>query len=126
MEIPAWICELKSSVSWGDEILLAQTPENQTYAWIRHGNPGHAWWPGWLNDLDNAIKEAQQLQQESGYTVTLQLLDRKATEAEVEAAIWAATEGGIGISFSAPQPQVHLNGLLLRYSEGTLLDRLPS
>ena len=122
-----WIDRFRASVNWGDEIHAGTLPDGCSYCWVKLGDGCHAWVPGTLKDLPGAIALAHQAMRMSARrSVTAMLLDQQATDYQVEEACHLLARAGVGCDFLDVQPRVLRDGLLLRMSEGTLLDSMSS
>ena len=124
-----WIQRFRNSVSWGGDITAALLPDGTPccFMTLDDGQDGqHVWVSGFLGDIPAAIAKAQQAAQASDCkTVTVLFLDQQATAAQVEEALHLVAYGGAGCDFLEVQPRVLCDGLLLRMSEGTILDGPP-
>ncbi|NCA24302.1 MAG: hypothetical protein EBS91_06810 [Betaproteobacteria bacterium] len=122
-----WIDEFRASVSWGDRLTLGTLPDGTGYCLMSLPGEQHVWVPGFLADLPVAITRARQARQSiDGANVIVMLLDQQASDYQVEEAFHVLAHAGAGCDFLYPQPRVLRDGLLLRMSEGTVLDALPS
>jgi hypothetical protein len=121
-----WIERFRASVGWGDEITEGILPDGTPCCWVLMDDGMHAWVSGTLQDLAAAITLAQQaLGCLNCSGVTVLLLDQHASDYQVEEACHLLAKAGAGCDFLAAQPRVLRDGLLLRMSEGTILDHLP-
>lgn len=119
-----WIDRFRESVGWGDEIHASRLSDGAKYCWILVEQGWHAWVPGLLEDLPGAITLAQRVMRCPGcYRAAVVFLDKEATEYQVEEACHRLAAADVGCSFLEAGPQVLRDGLLLRMSEGTVLDR---
>lgn len=121
-----WIEHFRASVGWGDQLTLSLLPDGTDCCSLPMDGGLHFWVPGSLGDIAGALRLAQQALQASGCNgVTVLFLDRQATAAQVEEALHLVAQAGAACDFLEPAPRVLRDGLLLRMSEGTILDGPP-
>jgi hypothetical protein len=118
-----WIEHFRTSVGWGDQLTASLLPNGNACCSLPTAGGLHFWVPGSLDDIASATRLAQQAFQASGCNgVTVLFLDQRATAAQVEEALHLVAQAGAACDFLEPVPRVLRDGLLLRMSEGTILD----
>jgi hypothetical protein len=118
-----WIEHFRASVGWGDQLTLSSLPDGTACCSLPMDGGLRFWVPGSLGDIAGALRLARQALQASGCNgVTVLFLDQQATAAQVEQALHLVAQAGAGCDFLEPAPRVLRDGLLLRMSEGTILD----
>lgn len=117
----SWVDRYRADVSWGDQI---HSDDNDRSCWVMVDGQRHHTRSGYFCNRDRACRialaRAHQLQTSR---MTVMWLDEQLTEAQVEELLFLCRDYGLGCGFLEPQPQVHHYGLLVRHSEGTILDR---
>jgi hypothetical protein len=119
-----WIADYRASVSWGDQIHADRVPSTgEQCCWFPYNGGRHYTTPGWLGaGLAESLARAIRCRAATGTKTTLLFLDQHATDYQVEEALWVSSRAGVGCGFLEAQPMVLYSGLLLRLSEGCLLE----
>jgi len=122
----AWIERFRTSVSWGGDLTAEVLPDGTSCCFISLEDGLHFWVPGLLSNIPAAIAKAQDAAQAFGCkTITVLFLDQQASDYQVEQACHLLAQAGANCDFLEAQPRVLRDGLLLRMSEGTILDGPP-
>lgn len=127
MNMPDWIDEFKSSVSWGDQIEPYQEREFDfpvLTVVLEHGGR-HFWIEANLSELSGLPRKINLLSSSiKSSDLTVIFTDKELVAKDIESLMHYTKELGCGIDFLSVNASVIRNGLLLLYSEGTILDPL--
>ena len=126
-----WIDRFRSSVDWEDQVIAYLLPEGTPSCLVQLSDGPQVWVHGLLADLPGAVGRARLARESLDCSniacrgVTVMFLDEQATAAQVEEACYVLARAGFSCDFLEVQPRVLRDGLLLRMSEGTVLDGPP-
>ena len=124
MNVPHWIDEFKSSVSWGDQvyeyqehefdfpILATEIGDGICHYWIEANQMD-------LSDLSSKLDLVSPIIRARDVTA---VFTGELVAADVERLMHDARDLGCAIEFQSVKAQVIRNRFLLLYSEGTILD----
>jgi hypothetical protein len=119
----SWVDRYRSTVSWGDEI-TADTIAGVPCCWVEASGQRVYFTAGTVADLHGALAQALTVQRNTQSHGQVLFVDEHATAYQVEEAMHAMADAGIGCGFIEAEPSVHQHALLDRCSEGTLLPSL--
>ena len=127
MNMPHLIDEFKSSVSWGDQIQPYQEREFDfpvLTVVLEHGGR-HFWIEANLSDLSDLPRKINLLSSTiKSSDLTVMFTDKELVAKDVESIMHYTKELGCDVDFLSVNAKVIRDGLLLLYSEGTILDRI--
>ena len=117
----SWVDRYRNSVSWGDSI---HSDDGDRSCWVVVDDVRRYARSGYFQNRERACRvalaRAHQLQTTH---MRVMWLDAQLTAAQVEELIFLCRDYGLGCAFLEPQPDAHYLDLLVRHSEGTILER---
>jgi hypothetical protein len=125
MNVPLWIDEFKSSVSWGDQVYEFQEHEFDFPILATEIGDGicHYWIEANQLDLSDLSSKLDLMSPiVKARDVTAVFTGEQLVAADVERLMHGARDLSCAIEFHSVEAQVIRNGFLLLYSEGAILD----
>lgn len=123
MKEVTWLQRYRAQFSWGRSIRRAKV-RGIPCCWVHCEGERHYDVPGNLRDIAKACADAAVVANSTRCSATVLFLDRKATAAQVEEALFTTSRAGLGCGFLRVQPRLLQYRLLNRVSEGNLVQDL--